>query len=453
MTNTMHRGVHLDLKGCPPTPSRLLELTELFAALDFNLVLVEWEDTFPWTVDERFRSPTAYSKTEVQEFCSKAEELGLELVPLVQCLGHMENPLSVEGYAHLREVEDMESGLDPVLSESRDLILAMVDDVLSLMPGVRRFHLGGDEARTLGKGMRSQPFMEKHGKGKLYLNHVEPLLDHLNARGVRPLLWHDMMIDWDKSDLEKLATRSDLMPWSYGGDPASDGDHCHEGMIKRFKKAGFSLWGAGAYKGAEGYDAESPDLSLHIENAVGWMKLADQYEFKGVVATAWSRYAVDTIQCNPIDSSLDSLLLVAEVFRTGHAPEGKSEEVMKRLEALGTGKRFLACRDVMDTLARLKKEGWEKVQHARQVLVLARRDPKRTSSRNPKLGLHAMVRLGEVVEEGDVLVEKAKKAFEGLMDIIWIEEYFETRVEPLKTEYREIVGQYRSLMDIKGENL
>ena len=56
------RGLHLDLKGVPPTAERLLSLLDLLAAARFNAVLVEWEDMFPWTVDERFRCETAYTK-------------------------------------------------------------------------------------------------------------------------------------------------------------------------------------------------------------------------------------------------------------------------------------------------------------------------------------------------------------------------------------------------------
>ncbi|MHB1155916.1 MAG: hypothetical protein ACYC26_03650 [Phycisphaerales bacterium] len=54
------RGVHLDLKGVPPTFERLLSLLDVFAAARYNVLLVEWEDSFPWTVDLRFRSETAY---------------------------------------------------------------------------------------------------------------------------------------------------------------------------------------------------------------------------------------------------------------------------------------------------------------------------------------------------------------------------------------------------------
>src|SRR5688572_13684586 len=95
------RGIHLDLKGCPPTPQRLLELLKVIAAAGYNLLLVEWEDQFPWTVDARFRSETAYTTEQVRQFHETARGLGLEVVPLVQCLGHMETPLSLPEYAAL----------------------------------------------------------------------------------------------------------------------------------------------------------------------------------------------------------------------------------------------------------------------------------------------------------------------------------------------------------------
>ena len=92
------RGVHMDLKGLPPTAERFVQLLKIFAAARYNVVLVEWEDSFPWTVDKRFRSPTAYTPDDIRRFRKAANDLGLEIIPLVQCLGHMETPLSAPGY-------------------------------------------------------------------------------------------------------------------------------------------------------------------------------------------------------------------------------------------------------------------------------------------------------------------------------------------------------------------
>lgn len=428
------RGVHLDLKGLPPTATRMSELLKLFAAARYNVVLVEWEDSFPWTVDERFRSPTAYQPDDIKRFCDTAAELGLEMIPLVQCLGHMENPLSVKGYENLREIADDESCLNPLAPGARELIQNMVDDVLKLMPDVNYFHLGGDEARTFGQNPQTKAYVEEHGKGALYLHHVEPILDNLNARNIRPILWHDMMIDWDSAALKSLAQKSDLMPWGYDGDPDTTNRHYKTEYIKRFSEHGFTQWGGTAYKGAEGYDSDVPDVGLHTANAQAWVEVAQRYGFKGVVATAWSRYAVDTLQCNPIDSSLDSLLNVAVILHDGQQPAGGADACIEALASVGERDRFEKCRAAMSELARLRSNGWDQVQHARQVMVLGRFDPRRTSALNTKLGLAALVRLGKIVGKCEQAADEMRSCFDGLIEPIWIEEYLATRIEPLRDE-------------------
>ena len=117
------RGVHMYLAGLPPTPDRFVQLLKLFAAARYNVVVIEWDDSFPWTVDPRFRSPTAYTPEDIRRFSGNRAALGLELIPQVQCLGHMETPLGVPGYEHLREVPNTSSGLNPLNPKARELVL------------------------------------------------------------------------------------------------------------------------------------------------------------------------------------------------------------------------------------------------------------------------------------------------------------------------------------------
>lgn len=428
------RGVHLDLKGLPPTPMRMIELLKLFAAMRFTFVLVEWEDSFPWTVDERFCSPTAYTPTDIASFVETAARLDLELIPLVQCLGHMETPLSVPGHEKLRELPDNESALNPLAPGARELIQSMVDDVLELMPDVRYFHLGGDEAWAFGRNPQTRSYIDEHGKGALYLHHVEPILDALGERTVRPILWHDMMNDWNSDALRSLATKCDLMPWGYTGHPDTTESHYKTEYIQRFFDHGFTLWGATAYKGAEGYDADEPDLPLHTENAAAWIDVGRRFDFIGVVATGWSRYAVDTVQCNPIDSSLDSLLNVAVILHDGQPPEGGAEACIEALASVGEKSRFEACRLAVSELANVRRRGWVKVKHARQGMQLARMDRRRTSARNLKLGLRPLEILRSIVEEADAAAAKFRAAFAGLIAPVWSEEYLAVRIEPLREE-------------------
>ena len=262
------RGVHLDLKGLPPTPPRLLELLATFAAARFNCVLVEWEDTFPWTCDPRFRSETAYSIDDVDAFQRRARELGLAMIPLVQSLGHMETSLRLDDYAPLRELPDRIDGLNPLAPGTRELVQRMVDDVVAHSGPITHFHLGGDEAFTFGQHPHTRGYIAERGRASLYLHHVRPILESLNARRIRPILWHDMMREWDERSLAELAGLADVMVWAYQGGP-------DEAMIERFQRAGVTLWGASAYKGADSRgDAELPDVARRAANALAWAGVA-----------------------------------------------------------------------------------------------------------------------------------------------------------------------------------
>src|SRR5438874_10043730 len=157
----MIRGAHLDLNGLPPTPSRLLKLIDIIAAAHFNCILVDWEDSSPWSVDPRFRSETAYTVEQVEAFDHRASERGLEIIPLVQSLGHMETPLRFPEYAPLRELPDRCDGINPLAPGATDLIICMIDDVLSCSGEVRYFHLGGDEHFTFGRHPDTRAFVAR----------------------------------------------------------------------------------------------------------------------------------------------------------------------------------------------------------------------------------------------------------------------------------------------------
>ena len=433
------RGVHLDLKGLPPTPERFVSLLRLFAAARYNVVLIEWEDSFPWTVDEKFRSPTAYTPEDIRRFRETAAGLDLEIIPLVQCLGHMETPLSVPGYERLREVPDNSSGLNPLAAGARDLIQRMVDDVLKLLPEVRHFHLGGDEARTLGQNPETAAYIKQHDKGALYRQHVEPILDHLHQRGIRPILWHDMMVDWDSTSLKSLAGKSDLMVWGYSGNPDTTTGHFNTKYIRQFQEHGIVQWGATAFKGCEGdtwerHSADRPVICEREENATAWADLAQRFNFAGVVATGWSRWAVDTVQCVPMDGALDSVVEVAVILHDGQPPAGGVTACIDALAGMDEKNRFLACKKAVDRLTDVRHRGWQAVQFTRQQITLGKIDTRRTSARNPRMGMKVLGNLKSIVRESDRVATEVRHGFDGLVASVWLDEYLATRLTPLHDE-------------------
>ena len=135
------RAIHLDLKGLPPTPERLMQFLRIVAAFRYNAVVVEWEDMFPWTTNKRLRCETAYSPETVKEFVTTAADLGIELIPLVQCLGHLEFVLKHGEYASMREVADKVDVINP-LTIIWMCLLANMQIPLPVAPVMLRFLQG-----------------------------------------------------------------------------------------------------------------------------------------------------------------------------------------------------------------------------------------------------------------------------------------------------------------------
>jgi hypothetical protein len=417
----------------------------------------------------------------VVAFHEEAARLGLEIIPLVQCLGHMETWLRIPEHERLRETPAYVDVLNPLAPGARELVEGLVDEVLALTPGCRYFHLGGDEAWTFATHPDTKAFAEKHGKGALYLKHVEPILDRLIARGVRPILWHDMMLEWDVPALTALGKKADLCVWGYGRydrvkapwmkaldraelkskPPILSGGGGHavcDALFKRFLEAGVPLWGGGAYKaGVQGLmHPDLPDHDSRLLNTADWAVFAKRFPLRGLMNTAWSRNTTDACQYIPIDVALD--LLVAGGLVWSGAAKGAGNPLMPDdawkakvlaksaalLKKCGEEKRFAACRDLMDRLGRQRRAGWENAIKARENIACFQSDPRRKAILMPEK------MLGYVKDHQIKAIEGLRgeilEAFHGLVPDLWLNRYVDERVEPLKQEHAELSARLRELM-------
>jgi hexosaminidase len=357
----------------------------------------------------------------------------MEVIPLIQCLGHMETPLRLDDYAHLREVPWRADALNPLLDGSRQLIQSMIDDVLKLSPSVRYLHLGGDESWTLGKGPQTKAVAEAEGLDALYLRQVRPLLDNLKGRDIQPMLWHDMMVEWPDESLDELAGLCDLVAWTYGEDPRRlQTGHCQMKYIKRFQEHDITVWGGLAYKGADGPEVDRPDLNNRLTNARVWREIADEDGLAGLIATAWSRYNTHGAQCEPIDGCLDALVLCGQIIN-GRPIDSPEETIVKSiLEPLGEWERFTCCRDVLVRLDELREMGWVQFRRVMEIAAMSRHQTHRLA----EISLFdPLVRVRKALADLDALSVDFHKAYEGLIEPVWIEEYLYERIVPLQRLY------------------
>ncbi|MFH1497529.1 MAG: family 20 glycosylhydrolase [Verrucomicrobiota bacterium] len=442
------RGIHLDLKGVAPSFPRLLELLSLFGKLRFNTVLVEWEDMFPWTCDPRLRGCGAYTATQVRRFADQCAELGLEIIPLVQSLGHAENVLRLPGNEGLREIAHRTDVFHPLNPESARIVQDMVADALTLLPDVKHFHLGGDEAYTFGQHPDCRDFLRDHSMAELYLRQLNPIIDDLAGRGIRPLLWHDEFVAWSPGDLTRLAPRADLVVWGYTGDPRDPATyHYRLPHADKLHAAGCTLWAATAYKGADGPGANLPDVTTRQKSTLAWAELTPRFDLQGVFATGWSRYASGRIQVTPIDGALDSLVNTASILHEGRLPAGGLDACLAWLDAHGEGEAFRRCQDALARLTKHTDKAWDWIRQLEEQAANLELEPDRAHSGIEEIIFELFDKdIAEIARAGADL----EAALAGRIDAPWPRYYHEVRRRPIEAAAERLRAQLASAVPVSA---
>ncbi|MBR0142950.1 MAG: family 20 glycosylhydrolase [Clostridia bacterium] len=144
-------------------------------------------------------------KEEVRSLVGYAKSLGFEVIPEVQSFGHVQyityaHPEIAEREEESRTVSDTR-GEDarppefyahcycPSLEESYRIIYDVIDEILEVVKPERFVHMGHDEIYQIGVCPRCR------GKdpAELYAKHVKRMHDYLAEKGLRMMIWSDML--------------------------------------------------------------------------------------------------------------------------------------------------------------------------------------------------------------------------------------------------------------------
>jgi len=207
------RGAHLDLHNLTLTQDALEERLALFAGYKLNTVLISYADKFRFRGHPSASHKGALTRSEVRRLDRLAGELGIDLIPVIQCLGHSANVLKRTKYRHLREREDVLTQFCPCNPDSLALVKEMLDDIIETHSS-KYVHIGADETYFLGDCPRCRNVTDKKGKIGLYNDYVSKVCDHVKSRGRTPVLWDDMICT-SPVRAGRLARKADLCYWDY----------------------------------------------------------------------------------------------------------------------------------------------------------------------------------------------------------------------------------------------
>lgn len=336
--------VHLDLKGAPPKISYYEKIFPLLAKWGATGLLIEYEDMFPyWGKYEVIAAPNCYRQEEIHTLRLLAENNNLMIIPLVQTLGHFEFVLKHKEFKHIREIADYPMTLCPLNPDSLVTVCDMIDQVISLHPGIKAFHIGADEVFHLGLCKKCHQHMKDSGLNpkQIFFAHVQQVLEHIHTKhpGIQPIMWDDMYRDVDLDTLKAsgITDLVDTMVWVYTRGPYK----LPPAKWDEYSAVFDNVWVASAFKGATGPCMFATDIGYHVENHREWLhEVKSQIQgkfkcFRGFCLTGWQRYDHYAVLCELLPAGLPSLAVCLLTVTQGSFTEKVHKQASADLNFTG----------------------------------------------------------------------------------------------------------------------
>ncbi|MCD9023807.1 beta-N-acetylhexosaminidase [Cohnella silvisoli] len=219
-------GVMIDCsRNAVPKTESVKELLRYMALMGMNSLMLYTEDTYSVESEPYFGYMRGkYTQEQLKECDDYAAELGIEMIPCIQTLAHLEQFLKWEAASLLRDTQD-------VLLAGNDLTYEFIEslvDAASRSFRSKRIHIGMDEAHGLGRG-RSLDLYGYRNRFELMNEHLSKVMEITSAYGLQPMIWSDMYFrigsaandyydldaDIEEAHAKRIPREAKLVYWDY----------------------------------------------------------------------------------------------------------------------------------------------------------------------------------------------------------------------------------------------
>ncbi|MBN2091766.1 family 20 glycosylhydrolase [candidate division KSB1 bacterium] len=207
------RGVSLDIsRGQVPTLDNFKKQIQFLSEYKLNILMLYIEDMFVYLnhphIGLNRGALTPHEIAQLQQF---AQQHFIEIIPVLQTAGHLENILLLPQYRSLAEFPGA-AVLKMDAIESIDFIESLIQEVAPAFNS-EYFHIGGDECYDAGRGFR-KIFSEEQGRGALLSNHFQKVCEILNKYSKKVIIYGDMLRKYPEI-LQKLPANVIIQDWQY----------------------------------------------------------------------------------------------------------------------------------------------------------------------------------------------------------------------------------------------
>ena len=294
-------------------PEAVKQMMVELAMLGFTGMMLYTEDTYeiegqPYFGHLRGR----YTAAELKELDAFGREVGIELIPCIQTLAHLNAIFNWSAYAGVKDVSDI---LIAEYEPTYELIEQMLRTCRENFT-TRKINIGMDEAHLLGRGA----YLDKFGycpKPDIMVRHLARVVELCKKYDFEPVMWSDMFFrmqfggaynvakgELSQEVLDRIPPEVALCYWNYYTPPKQTATLEH--MFSQHARTPNELWFAG---GSWSWYGITPKNWFSNQVTPTQLRFAQQYGVKNIIATAWGD---DGAECSTF-AILPSLLQYGEL--------------------------------------------------------------------------------------------------------------------------------------------
>ncbi|GIV18696.1 MAG: hypothetical protein KatS3mg023_0447 [Armatimonadota bacterium] len=307
------RGAHLFLGNhALPFHQKLIE--RIFSHLKLNHLVLESEYT-RWDSAPEIALDFSMDKRDLRQVIAFARQHQMEVIPLVQSLGHSAWIFRNGQNRDIAEDPENLSTYCPLNPRTYSFIDAIYDEALQLFEP-RFFHIGHDEVHLFGRF----PYHEECRQRGLTQLFVDDVLHHYNRfkqRNVRTMMWGDMLLHRSESadtaalaeSVEEAQRRREMLPkdiiicdWHYQPRPPEE---FVQKNLRVLQEAGFEVIATTWY------------TPLNIYN---FAKAAQQAGILGLLQSTWAGFNISEAVLKPAFHQFSAFVLAAEYAWSNNSP-------------------------------------------------------------------------------------------------------------------------------------
>ncbi|MBE6630044.1 MAG: beta-N-acetylhexosaminidase [Ruminococcaceae bacterium] len=335
---TKRFGVMLDCsRNAVMKPEKVKEYADLLLKMGYNMLMLYTEDTYEIEGEPYFGYLRGrYTKEELRSISEYCHSIGIEVIPAIQTLGHLN---SIFRWGPYRQICDMEPVLLTEDERTYALIRRMFAACREAYPRATVINIGMDEAYGLGLGayLKKNGYVPAH---EILLRHLGRVIEIAKEFDFEPIMWSDMFFHLEHGQYEALNTPEEvklsdeviaLCPkgvsqvfWRYH---STNGDG-YRNMLREHKRFGGESWFAGC---AWTWNSMAVSNQATLECTLPAMDACAEENTENIVMTMWGD---DGKNCS-FFSMLPSLFAV----RRWHQGVKDMEQIKKEFEQI-IGERF-----------------------------------------------------------------------------------------------------------------